>query len=132
MDKSFIIVLGILLFSCNKKEDVSPVPPVQPDILSGRFISSAHPTSGITCVNFDTTQLKLKNFRTDSGPDLNIYLASSISDIQSDYIDLGDIKGINGNYSYTLNKSIDLSTYKYVVIWCVDFNVNFGYAQLEK
>lgn len=96
----------------------------------GSFVSSAHPTSGIAKISKDKTQLLLEGFKTDNGPDLNIYLASSLSTIKTDYIDLGDIKGLNGNYSYSATNATDFSKYKYVVVWCVDFNVNFGYAVL--
>ena len=96
----------------------------------GSFVSSAHPTSGITKISKDKTQLLLENFKSDNGPDLNIYLAANLSTIKSDHIDLGDIKGLNGNYSYIVNNTTDFSKYKYVVVWCVDFDANFGYAVL--
>ena len=81
-------------------------------------------------VNNEKTKLTFTNFITDSGPNLKVYLASNISNINADYKDLGNIKGINGNYIYDLPTNIDYSVYKYVVIWCVDFNVNFGYSVL--
>lgn len=97
---------------------------------NGNFVSSAHTTSGVTKVSADKTQLIFETFKTDSGPNLNIYLASSLSNIKGDYIDLGDIKGVNGNYTYTVTSATDFSKYKYIVVWCVDFNVNFGYSTL--
>lgn len=96
----------------------------------GSFVSSAHPTSGVAKISKDKTQLLLENFKSDNGPDLNIYLAANLSTIKSDHIDLGDIKGLNGNYSYIVNNTTDFSKYKYVVVWCVDFDANFGYAVL--
>ena len=72
----------------------------------------------------------LEGFKSDDGPDLNIYLAANLSTIKTDHVDLGDIKGLNGNYSYTVNNTIDYAKYKYVVVWCVDFDANFGYAVL--
>ena len=96
----------------------------------GNFVSSAHPTSGVAKISKDKTQLLLEGFKSDDGPDLNIYLAANLSTIKTDHVDLGDIKGLNGNYSYTVNNTIDYAKYKYVVVWCVDFNANFGYAVL--
>jgi hypothetical protein len=52
--------------------------------------------------------------------------------VTADFIDLGDIKGLDGNYTYDLPGNKDYTAYKYVVVWCVDFSVNFGYAELEK
>lgn len=96
----------------------------------GNFVSSAHPTSGVAKISKDKTQLLFEGFKSDNGPDLNIYLAANLSTIKTDHVDLGDIKGLNGNYSYTVNNTIDYTKYKYVVVWCVDFDANFGYAVL--
>lgn len=76
------------------------------------------------------TSLTLTNFKTDSGPDLNIYLTTSLSAITSDFIDLGNIKGVKGNYTYDLPEQVDYTLYKFVIVWCVDFDVNFGYTEL--
>ena len=104
-------------------------PPDNPSF-RGNFVSSAHTTSGIASIDQGMTKLTLTNLQTDNGPDLNIYLSSSISNVTSDFIDLGDNKGVNGSYEYDLPGNINFTTYKYVVVWCVDFDVNFGYAEL--
>ena len=123
-----IILCTLLLFSgCKKDDDVTP--PGNPSF-KGDFVSAAHTTRGTASVNKDKTTLSLTDFKTDSGPDLNIYLASGINNVTNNYIDLGDIKGVNGDYNYDLPANVDYEQYKYVVVWCVDFNVNFGYAEL--
>lgn len=95
----------------------------------GDFVSSAHPTSGKATVNTEETILSLTNFKTDSGPSLEIYLATNTSG--SDYITLGAIKGVDGNYDYALPANVDLIKYNHVIVWCVPFSVNFGYAILQ-
>ncbi|MFG6685991.1 DM13 domain-containing protein [Mariniflexile sp. HNIBRBA6329] len=95
----------------------------------GDFVSSAHPTSGKATVNTEKTILSLTNFKTDSGPSLEIYLATNTSG--SDYITLGAIKGVDGNYNYALPANVDLTKYNHVIVWCVPFSVNFGYAVLQ-
>ncbi|MBP0904096.1 DM13 domain-containing protein [Mariniflexile gromovii] len=95
----------------------------------GDFVSSAHPTSGKASVNTEKTILSLTNFKTDSGPSLEIYLATNTSG--SDYITLGAIKGVDGNYNYALPANVDLTKYNHVIVWCVPFSVNFGYAVLK-
>ncbi len=125
-----ILILLTLLISCREKQtDINPQES-QEYLLKGDFTSAAHPTSGIAKITKDKSKLIFENFKSDKGPDLNIYLCSNLNNIKSDYIDLGDIKGLNGNYSYSVNSSTNFSQYKYVVVWCVDFNVNFGYASL--
>jgi len=129
-----LVILLLVSISCrdSKEEMANNTVITNPTITKyqGNFISQAHPTSGLAKVSTVDNQLSFENFKTDSGPKLRIYLVSNISSVNSDYIDLGDIKGINGNYTYSFPANIDFTKYKYVVVWCVDFNVNFGHATL--
>ena len=97
--------------------------------LMGQFVSDAHPTSGTVEVNDDQTVLLFEDFMSDSGPQLLVYLSTTVD--STDFVNLGALQGINGNYSYTIPNNTDLSVYKYVVIWCVDFSVSFGHAELN-
>lgn len=129
---TFLLCIAIatsLLFSSCAKDDQA-TPPANP-AFRGDFVSAAHKTSGIATIDQEKTTLTLTNFKTDSGPDLNIYLTSSLGAITSDFIDLGNIKGVKGNYNYDLPENLDYTQYKFVIVWCVDFDVNFGYAELE-
>jgi Electron transfer DM13 len=124
---SAVVLVGLFLSACGKDEQSTP--PDNPGF-KGDFVSAAHSTKGIATIDSNEATLTLTNFKTDSGPDLNIYIVSNINNVTSDFIDLGDIKGRNGNYTYTLPGNKDYTVYKYVVVWCVDFDVNFGYAEL--
>jgi hypothetical protein len=129
---SFIFLLSLLsvfllISACGKDDPDSP--PENP-AFKGDFVSAAHSTSGIASIDMVETTLTLTNFKTDSGPDLNIYLTTGLNNITTDFIDLGDMKGRNGTYTYTLPGSTDYTNYTYVVVWCVDISVNFGYAEL--
>lgn len=121
-----ILVFGVLFVSCSKDDNNDP------DTVSfkGDFVSAVHTTSGVASINQAKTTLSLTGFKTDSGPDLNIYLTTGISSVTADFIDLGDIKGVDGNYTYDLPDNVNYADYKYVVVWCVAFAVNFGYAEL--
>jgi|SRR5687767_4075787 len=125
-----IAILAISLFSSCEKDD--PVNPSDDPSFKGDFVSGIHTTSGEASIDKDKTTLTFTDFKTDSGPDLNIYLASDITNITSDYIDLGNIKGIDGDYTYSISGTTDFTQYKYVVVWCVAFDVNFGWALLEE
>jgi hypothetical protein len=131
---SYIFILGIsvvsLFLSACGKDD--PITPPENTLFKGDFVSSAHTTKGLATIDSSETTLTLTDFKTDSGPDLNIYIASNINNVTSDFIDLGDIKGVNGDYTYTLPDNIDYEDYKYVIVWCVAFDVNFGYAELAR
>lgn len=95
----------------------------------GDFVSGAHTTSGLAKVNEDHTTLSLTDFITSNGPVVEVYLATDLT--ASNYISLGALQGINGNYDYDLPSNVNFENYKYVIIWCVEFSVNFGYAILE-
>lgn len=123
-----LFMLFTVFIGCKKTDQVLTT--TTPYTYKGTFMASAHPTSGIALVSEDKTKLIFESFKSDSGPDLNIYLASDIKNVKRDYIDLGDIKGLNGNYTYNINSTTDFTKYKYVVVWCVDFDVNFGYATI--
>lgn len=122
------LLLTVLAIAACGKDD-NGTPPSNPSF-KGDFVSGAHSTSGIASIDSNATSLILTNFKTDSGPDLNIYLAASLSNVTADFVDLGDIKGRNGSYTYDLPAGKDYLHYKYVIVWCVDFDVNFGYAEL--
>ena len=95
----------------------------------GDFVSGVHLTTGKASVNLEKTILSFNNFKTDNGPRLLVYLATDAS--VNDFISLGDLKGVDGNYSYTIPDNADLEKYNRVDIWCVDFSVSFGHALLK-
>lgn len=100
-------------------------------VTSGTFIDGDHPTSGTGLTITDGTQtfLRFEGFETDNGPDLNVYLRSSVD--PDDYLDLGDLKGNIGDQNYVLPTDIDLDRYDFIDIWCVRFGVSFGSATLS-
>jgi len=100
-----------------------------PASLMGEFMEGAHPTSGTATVNAARTKLTLDNFHSESGPILDFYLATDKG--ASDYIDLGELQGYDGDYQYVLPSNVNYETYKYLIVWCVEYNINFGYAILE-
>lgn len=133
-----LLCLGVLLISCSNGDDDMDIENSAEIIVEetvtamyvGDFISLAHPTSGVASVSDDKSRLDFKNFKTDSGPKLLVYLTTDTD--ATEYINLGDLKGIEGDYNYTIPSGTDIGKYKLVNIWCVDFSVSFGYAELKK
>lgn len=137
-----LFCLGVLLVSCSSNNDElelgnNMIIVVEDDfeeanevLFLGDFISAAHPTSGVASVNDDGSILNFQNFKTDNGPKLLVYLATDAD--ASEFINLGDLKGVEGNYSYTIPSGTAIEKYKIVNIWCVDFSISFGYAELKK
>ena len=97
--------------------------------LMGDFIDVAHPTSGMAIVNAERTELELVDFKSDDGPILELYLATDPT--AKDYITLGELQGLEGDFTYILPQNINLDTHKYVIVWCVTFGVDFGHAVLD-
>lgn len=115
------------------------LPPPTPKTFKGSFIgASGHQTSGdirSTRKNDQETVVLQANFKTDSGPDLKVYLSKDpqgkIDAQETGVLDLGPLKSTSGEQSYPVPSGEKLSSYKSVVIWCKQFSVNFGYATLS-
>ncbi|MFT5141484.1 MAG: hypothetical protein ACI80V_002736 [Rhodothermales bacterium] len=69
------------------------------------------------------------DFSTSNGPGLHIYLSTS-DGVTSTSIDLGSLKATTGAQQYPVG-SVDLSTYRWVIIHCLPFNVTFGSASVR-
>jgi hypothetical protein len=108
-------------------------------ILSGHFHSVAHETKGTAAVHElggARRVLRLTDFATSNGPDVRVYLiaASDATDNEtvttSGYLELGKLKGNQGDQNYEIPAGTDLTKYHAVTIWCARFNVNFATAPL--
>jgi hypothetical protein len=108
-------------------------------ILAGRFHSVAHETTGTASVHDlggGHRVLRLTDFATSNGPDVRVYLvaARDASDnatvTKAGYIELGKLKGNQGDQNYEIPAGADLTKYRAVTIWCHRFSVNFATAPL--
>lgn len=90
-----------------------------------------HPAEGqVRVIDTGTEQIiRFENFQTINGPRLHLYLSKDLEG--NDFIDLGPIRGTQGNINYTVPEGVDLSEYKYALHWCVPFKVLFNYAPLN-
>ncbi len=99
----------------------------------GSFVDGApgHYASGQALVLADGSShvLRFENFSVTNGPNLHVYL-SDTPDVSSGYLDLGALKATEGSSNYAFPSNADPRDYRYVVIWCVPFSVQFGYAEL--
>jgi len=90
-----------------------------------------HPASGeVRIVESDGQPIvRFENFKTINGPNVHVYLAKDLD--AKEFIDLGRLRGTEGNINYTIPSSVDISEYKYVMHWCVPFGVLFNYAEIR-
>jgi hypothetical protein len=129
-----------VLAEATKPTVLEPTPTTAPAPPPARaeFRSRSHPTRGQAVVLTGTDGqrfLRFEGFKTDNGPDLNVYLSTAgadapAGDFNDDYVDLGDLKGNIGDQNYAIPAGVDLTKHHTVVIWCVRFSVAFGTAGL--
>jgi Electron transfer DM13 len=131
---AYLVPLLFLISACTKNttENEETKLPTGTVLASGNFISNSHPTSGSVKVIQDAAgkkHLVFENFRSDNGPDLDVWLSPGTSG--NPYQSLGDLKAVSGTFSYELDNSINYTANNSVLIWCVDFSVLFGHAVLR-
>ena len=104
-------------------------------IRTGSFIGAGdgfHNAEGLAMIiplEDGSTILRLENFKSTNGPNVHVYLSTDKT--ASNFIDLGRLKANNGNQNYNIPKGTDLAKYSMVLIWCKDFSVLFGSAELK-
>ena len=113
--------------------------PATSALFQGRFHSVAHETRGNATVHQladGKRVLRLTDFVTSNGPDVRVYLvaADDASDnktvTQAGFVELGKLKGNEGDQNYDIPAGLDLHRYRAVTIWCHRFSVNFATAPL--
>ncbi len=118
-------------------------PPVEPIVLArGSFISHEHATAGdvrVLELADGSRVLRIEGLDTSNGPDLHVWITDAAVLEGRDgwfvfddgaYVDLGALKGNQGNQNYALPDDLDLSELTSVSIWCQRFRVSFGAAEL--
>jgi hypothetical protein len=115
--------------------------PVQ--LAAGSLISHEHTTSGTVRIikqQDGVRVLTLEDLDTSNGPDVHVWLSAAhvvegtggwFTAGSADHYDLGIIKGNQGNQVYEIPADVDLSRCKSVDLWCVQFSVSFGAAELS-
>jgi hypothetical protein len=112
-------------------------------LYTGRFHGKVHSTEGRATVyqqEDGKLLLRLTNFKTSNGPDVHVILVATkdASDdanflkSNTERLELGKLKGNEGDQNYEIPAGTDLSKFTTVSIYCERFNANFGAAPLEK
>jgi hypothetical protein len=108
-------------------------------LLSGTFRSIAHETRGAATVHDlgdGHRVVRFTDFATSNGPDVRVYLVAAAdapddeSVTRAGFVELGKLKGTEGDQNYEIPADVDLGKYRAVTIWCRRFSVNFATAPL--
>lgn len=137
----------VLLVSCKKnnipsngnESILNPGDTTRPEILySGTLIGGEAGDQARGDVTIEKAGVKkylvFKNFSSNSGPDVHVYFSKTIGTHASpptEYKDLGLLKYTSGTFNYELVMEPDVVNYKYVLIWCAQFRIQFGYTELK-
>jgi hypothetical protein len=84
-----------------------------------------------------TRVIRFENLDVSNGPDLRVILSpSGLVDDRDAYhvdgfLDLGELKGNQGNQNYEIPADVDLSEYATVAIFCIRFNYTFNAATIS-
>ena len=144
----FIFFFFVALTSCSSDDEPKPVkneelpepskddgPPLNTTAITmGTFTSFAHSLSGKAVIYFESNNkrtLRLENFTMTAGPDVYVFLSKTNNYSDANTIPVGVLKEGYDNSDLTLNVDdmIDLTTHKFVLVYCVEFSSLFGYAE---
>jgi hypothetical protein len=116
----------------------------EPEALyTGKLEGKIHQTSGRATIykNKDSKEyLRLSDFTTSNGPDVHVVLVRAedkaleqeIVKGELEHVEVGMLKGNQGDQNYDLPAAVDLNQYQAVAIYCERFHAIFGVARLEK
>ncbi len=157
-NKSILVLIGVSvlmgawwafrpekLFINQKVNEAAPMAlSSEPEALyTGKLEGKIHQTSGRATVYKSTDgkeYLRLSDFTTSNGPDVHVLLVRAedkalggeIVKGELDGVELGALKGNQGDQNYDLPASVDLNKYQAVAIYCERFHAIFGVARLER
>ncbi len=108
------------------------------ELARGELGSLDHSTSGVSrllALADGRRILRLEDLDASNGPDLYVYLTANPADgeeagFDDDYVNLGRLKGNQGDQNYEVPAELDLASPGTVVIWSDRFNSAFGAADL--
>jgi hypothetical protein len=112
-------------------------------IFTGKLEGKIHATSGRATIYKaadGTRYLRLSDFKTSNGPDVHVVLVRAedrqlgqeIVKGELDHVELGALRGNQGDQNYDLPAAADLNKYQAVAIYCETFHALFGVAKLEE
>jgi hypothetical protein len=139
------IGVSLLLFSCGGEEEVPSGPQdMVADMLPddkdqravGTFISYAHSLSGKAVLLQDdagSKAIRLEDFNMTAGPDVYVFVSRSNNYSIANVIEVARLSSgyTNSAINFNFNSPEFTSDHKFVLVYCVQYNSLFGYAELK-
>ncbi|HMI50084.1 MAG TPA: DM13 domain-containing protein [Candidatus Saccharimonadales bacterium] len=142
------LVQGALLAPLGSAQDAMQQDSMKHDekgkaLVTGKFHGRVHKTEGRATIYQapdGLVILRLTGFKTSNGPDVHVILVAAMDSAddanflpgKTERVELGKLKGNEGDQNYEIPTGTDLSKFRTVSIYCERFNANFGTAPLEK
>lgn len=136
--KSFISILFLLALLACQEDDATPTKPIDDNfdtssatlIKGGMFMGVGHTVSGTAAIYEKDGKhyVVLEPFNSQNGPDLKIYLSQDQT--INTYVNLGAMKSTTGKQTYVIPDNTTITNYDYVLVWCQQFSVLFGKAEM--
>ena len=132
-----LAIIFLLMASCSKDETSTAIID-DPRVTTGTVLAQGSLSGNMSYKVSGTAKLiedngvksvRLENFSSSNGPDLKVYLAKDAR--ASSFINLGNLKSVSGNQNYPISSMINNSEYKFILIWCQQFGVLFGSAEIN-
>ena len=144
-DEAEKVMEGIAKIDMPAMEEMPEMPPEMNEpvaVASGQFrdADSFHKGSGaVTLYSLpdDGGLVRFEGLSVTNGPDLRVLVTShpdpmTRADVHdSDYTEIGKLKGNKGDQNYDVPADLDLSSIRSIVIYCAPFQVVFSVAPLQ-
>jgi hypothetical protein len=103
---------------------------------AGVFTSYAHNLSGkasLFCGDDDNKAIRLEDFNMLAGPDVYVLISKSNNYSKANVIEVAKLTSgyMDSDINFDFESQHFTSEYKFVLVYCVQYNSLFGYAELE-
>ncbi len=103
---------------------------------AGVFTSYAHNLSGKASLfsgDDDNKAIRLENFNMLAGPDVFVFISKSNNYSKSNVIEVAKLTAgyMDSDINFDFKSQRFTNEYKFVLVYCVQYNSLFGYAELE-
>jgi hypothetical protein len=141
-----ILIASIFAFSCASEDDMAPagMDNMVMDMLPantdkngmGTFTSYAHSLAGKAILLTDDAGkrvVRLEDFTMTSGPDVYVFVSKSNNYSQANVIEVAKLTSgyTDSDINFDFDSSAYTSDYKFVLVYCIQYNSLFGFAELK-